>query len=64
YIYGGIVLFNNVDASTIRGVLDIANEFGLEELVDVAQTQLAENNDNRSWILRKFAKVYKKCFVK
>ncbi|KAF0493913.1 serine-enriched protein [Gigaspora margarita] len=40
YIYGGIVLFNKVDASTILDLLITANEFDLEELENAVQTQL------------------------
>ncbi|RIB27972.1 hypothetical protein C2G38_2060532 [Gigaspora rosea] len=47
YIYGGIVLFNKVDAPTILDLLVTANEFGLEELGNAAQTQLVENH--ASW---------------
>ncbi|KAF0493912.1 kelch-like protein 17 [Gigaspora margarita] len=40
YIYGSIVLFNKVDASTILDLLITANGFDLEELGNIVQTQL------------------------
>ncbi|RIB19708.1 hypothetical protein C2G38_2035846 [Gigaspora rosea] len=57
YIYGGIVLFDKVDASTILNLLVTASEFGLEELVNTAQSQLVMNH--ASWIRLNFAKVSK-----
>ncbi|RIB05343.1 hypothetical protein C2G38_2219862 [Gigaspora rosea] len=60
YIYGGIVLFNKVDAPAILDLLITANEFGLEELGNAAQTQLVEKH--ASWIRRNFTKVYRTSF--
>ncbi|RIB01005.1 hypothetical protein C2G38_1059327 [Gigaspora rosea] len=60
YIYGGLVLFDKINASTILGLLYTANEFDLKELVCSAQAQLVKNH--ASWIRLNFAKVYKICF--
>ncbi|RIB05344.1 hypothetical protein C2G38_2253863 [Gigaspora rosea] len=59
YIYSGIVLFNKADAPTILDLLITANEFGLEELGNAAQTQLV---NHASWICRNFTKVYRISF--
>lgn len=60
YIYGGMIQFDKIDASTILSLLVAAGEFDLEELVNSAQTQLVKNH--ASWIRLNFAKVYKICF--
>lgn len=60
YIYSGIIQFNKIDASTILDLLTTANEFGLEELENAAQSQLIQNHV--SWIRQKFTKVYKISF--
>src|SRR5260364_89077 len=55
-----MVSFDKVHASTILGLSAAANEFGLEELVKIAQSQLIENHT--SWIRLNFARVSKLCF--
>ncbi|RIB19592.1 hypothetical protein C2G38_1253963 [Gigaspora rosea] len=59
YIYGGFVLFDD-DESTIFELINIANQFGLEELVKVSQSRLVKNH--ASWIYKNFTKVYKMSF--
>ncbi|RIB24037.1 hypothetical protein C2G38_2169644 [Gigaspora rosea] len=60
YIYGGIVIFNKIDAPTNFDLLTAANEFGLAELRNTAQVRLVENH--APWIRWNFAKVYKISF--
>ncbi|RIB11977.1 hypothetical protein C2G38_2249793 [Gigaspora rosea] len=60
YIYGGIVPFDEIDASTILDLLITSNEFGFEELVNTVQSQMVENH--ASWIRRNFSKIYKLSF--
>ncbi|RIB11976.1 hypothetical protein C2G38_2042215 [Gigaspora rosea] len=57
YIYGGIVPFDKIDASTIFDLLITSDEFGLEELVNTAQSQMVENH--ASWLRLNFSKIYK-----
>ncbi|KAF0543015.1 serine-enriched protein [Gigaspora margarita] len=57
YIYGGVIRFDEVDASTILELLITANEFNIEELVYTIQLQLVKYHS--SWMRRNFAKIYK-----
>ncbi|RIB17762.1 hypothetical protein C2G38_2037468 [Gigaspora rosea] len=54
YIYGGIILFNEIDAPTILDLMAIAKEFGLKELCNAAQAQLVNNHG--WWLRQNFTK--------
>ncbi|RIB21381.1 hypothetical protein C2G38_2300344 [Gigaspora rosea] len=60
YIYGGVILLENLDTSFIFELMHIACEFILEELAKYLETYLIETKDH--WLLSHFANIYQKSF--
>ncbi|RIB23292.1 hypothetical protein C2G38_877132 [Gigaspora rosea] len=60
YIYGGVVVLENQDASSIYELMFIALEFFLEGLSKHIEIHLIETKAN--WLRLHFTRIYQKCF--
>ncbi|RIB20995.1 hypothetical protein C2G38_2140889 [Gigaspora rosea] len=62
YIYGGIFLLENHNASFIFELMLIAYEFLFDELAKYLETQLIENEAHAHWLRLNFTRIYQKIF--
>ncbi|RIB10114.1 hypothetical protein C2G38_212869 [Gigaspora rosea] len=60
YIYGGIALLENLEASFIFELIHVACKLFLEELVKYLETHLIESNAH--WLRLHFDRIYQKSF--
>ncbi|RIB29217.1 hypothetical protein C2G38_2027897 [Gigaspora rosea] len=62
YIYGGIFLLKNHNASFIFELMLIAYEFLFDELAKYLETHLIENESHAHWLRLNFTRIYQKIF--
>ncbi|RIB24650.1 hypothetical protein C2G38_2168076 [Gigaspora rosea] len=62
YIYGGVILLENHNASFIFELMLIAYEFLFDELAKYLETHLIETESHSHWLRLNFTRIYQKIF--